>query len=424
MKTIKHTYKGQTIVLFVVALVGLVAMAALLLDGGNAYLSRRTAQAAADAGALAGARQWCLNHKTVDLLRTEDVVPIVNANHAVLTSNADVSIVANQVVVRAHVIQNSYFAQVLGVAQADVTAEAAAGCYAPGSAEGVLPVGWACRNPLFGSESPDCDVKMLDWTTEFEPLLTGSPSTVAIEGVSVPVATPYNFDKNFLPQLYILMDSDKTIAETCIVPGGPGTMDCDLNNDGKIDILGGGDTSWLDLDGKGGGSADLVDWVNGTKIPKIRAHTWLGGKSGVNVNVYHAVDAELAKGHHVFIIPIFNALCDGNPITNAACQNLAHGAPFPPGFPLEPGQTETILDVFGSPTYFHIVGFNAIYVTCSDPKSNNCPGRSEAEKQGIFPKNYSGKTIEGYFIQGYPFTNIGGADNGVDMGLYIYSLSR
>src|SRR5258708_8938186 len=45
---------GQIMVMFALALVGLLAMVALVIDGGYLYVQRRTAQSAADAAALAG----------------------------------------------------------------------------------------------------------------------------------------------------------------------------------------------------------------------------------------------------------------------------------------------------------------------------------------------------------------------------------
>jgi Flp pilus assembly protein TadG len=48
--------RGQTLVLFALAIVGIVALVGLVVDGGFLYVQRRTAQAAADAGALAGTR--------------------------------------------------------------------------------------------------------------------------------------------------------------------------------------------------------------------------------------------------------------------------------------------------------------------------------------------------------------------------------
>jgi hypothetical protein len=48
---------AQILAIFGLVLLGMLALVGLVLDGGNLYLQRRTAQAAADAGALAGARK-------------------------------------------------------------------------------------------------------------------------------------------------------------------------------------------------------------------------------------------------------------------------------------------------------------------------------------------------------------------------------
>jgi Flp pilus assembly protein TadG len=52
---IRRKKAGQTIILLAVALTAIIAMAALAIDGGMAFLDKRRLQVAADAGALAGA---------------------------------------------------------------------------------------------------------------------------------------------------------------------------------------------------------------------------------------------------------------------------------------------------------------------------------------------------------------------------------
>jgi len=52
--------RGQAIVIIALAMVGLIAIAALVFDGGTAFSQRRKMQNAADAGAFAGARQLAL----------------------------------------------------------------------------------------------------------------------------------------------------------------------------------------------------------------------------------------------------------------------------------------------------------------------------------------------------------------------------
>lgn len=52
--------RGQVLVLFALSLIAIIAMAALLVDGGAAWSNRRAAQAAADTGALAAAKAGIL----------------------------------------------------------------------------------------------------------------------------------------------------------------------------------------------------------------------------------------------------------------------------------------------------------------------------------------------------------------------------
>ena len=56
-----YSRRGQAIVLIVFAIIGLIAITALAIDGGNAFADRRKAQSAADnaslAAALAGAKK-------------------------------------------------------------------------------------------------------------------------------------------------------------------------------------------------------------------------------------------------------------------------------------------------------------------------------------------------------------------------------
>jgi Flp pilus assembly protein TadG len=53
--------RGQILVLFALALVAIIAMVGLVLDGGSAFAQRRSEQTAADLAALAGANSYLLN---------------------------------------------------------------------------------------------------------------------------------------------------------------------------------------------------------------------------------------------------------------------------------------------------------------------------------------------------------------------------
>lgn len=63
--------KGQSMVLVVLCLVGLVGFLALALDGGAAFAARRQMQNAADSGAIAGAKEIQENETDVDLVLRE-----------------------------------------------------------------------------------------------------------------------------------------------------------------------------------------------------------------------------------------------------------------------------------------------------------------------------------------------------------------
>jgi Flp pilus assembly protein TadG len=56
LQTIQQREPAQVIALFAIALLAMLAMVGVVVDGGTLYLQRRTAQNAADAAALAGAR--------------------------------------------------------------------------------------------------------------------------------------------------------------------------------------------------------------------------------------------------------------------------------------------------------------------------------------------------------------------------------
>lgn len=77
MKHSSDNERGQAIVILALVMIVLLAFAALAIDGGNAYVERRRSQNAADAAALAGARQIWLQQ--VDLNSSEtDLLTVIN----------------------------------------------------------------------------------------------------------------------------------------------------------------------------------------------------------------------------------------------------------------------------------------------------------------------------------------------------------
>lgn len=365
----RDSEKGQNVILVALLMMVLIGMLSLVLDGGFSYASRRSAQNAADAGALAGANVLC-GIQSGDAYDTAWEYAVTR-NQAV---DADIAI-DDTVQVTATVTHDSFFAGLIGHEVVTVTAFAEAGCYNPCGAA-VLPVAWACSPPAGGSLEDDCNI------------ITG---TVDAPG-----------------PLYLVMDSEKAEEDyVCQDPpnsGEPaGTLDCDIDDDGIDDLIGGGGRSWLNLDGGSGDANELVSWLEQRITVPLDIHTWLGGISGVSTSVFRAAEW-LAIEHPVVILPVFNDYtvdCDPEPITSP-CHNQWHT-----GLDSERHSNATSQD------YYHVISFSPFIVTGVSTGNNACEGVCTA-KDWLVTLGWlteHAKTIEGYFISGYEDGMSGKCDN-------------
>lgn len=155
---IEGASRGQAIVLIAVMLVALLGIAAVAIDGGGLYYLKRDTQNAADAAALAGARDRCINPFTDD-------ASVTNAANMAATSNGfendgvdDWVTVQNGIpaaefaalgwpgpnteYVRVYVKANkdSYFAQIVYPGQLSVESEAVALCLKANAASNVRAI--------------------------------------------------------------------------------------------------------------------------------------------------------------------------------------------------------------------------------------------------------------------------------------------
>ena len=151
---------GAGLVLVAVALMGMLAILALVLDGGNTYAKRREAQNAADAGALAGAATLCRGTAGEAIAAANDYA--VNRNSA---TSAAVSVTGSEVTVDTSIPFDTFFLSILGRPQITAEATATAGCFSPGSGIGILPIAWSCSPPEFppvGPLDPACAILFED----------------------------------------------------------------------------------------------------------------------------------------------------------------------------------------------------------------------------------------------------------------------
>ena len=127
---------GQALVIIAVLLVGLIAIIALVIDGGNIYLQRRRMQNAADSGALAGVRALALDqgYAAAYAAATEYCAQRNGADRCA------VSVAGVSLIVRACEDTPMTFARVLYLNQVEVCAQAAARFGPAASPWGVAPI--------------------------------------------------------------------------------------------------------------------------------------------------------------------------------------------------------------------------------------------------------------------------------------------
>ncbi len=254
--------KGQVIPIIVLMMFAILGMAALLVDGGSIMMDKRVAQAAADAGALAGARALCYS---------SGGDPLEVANEFALANGAETSdaqYVDGLVSVTTTVTKESYFAKIFNEQTIGSSAVASAGCFAPAGMR-------LCRLPgpaglLLRVEDmiPIKVVRSVPWIGSFyESLKENEVTPITIPGNDGQYVMSgndiVNMSTNKPPtQIYIIMDDVATRSDLyCIedpdLDPDETFMTCDGDGDGRIDIHGAGDRGWLDLDGGGGGASQI-----------------------------------------------------------------------------------------------------------------------------------------------------------------------
>ena len=396
--SIKSSEQGQIIVLIVVTLFIMIALAALVVDGGNLYLNRRAAQTAADAAALAGAYERCANKGSQTAVEAAASEYAITQNHA--TSVDQVIISDDQVEVVVSITMPTFFARVFGLQQDMVVATASADCLIPGGLKGdVAPIAWTCRPPV-GGEVGDCNVERIPFDIFEDIEKSGFNFDQFILDVGDgSTAFSYQTDLDGTAgegkALYIVMDTDKFNENTdCQMYGGP--IDCDFNNDGIIDLAGGGDRGWLYLEGN---ASKLKEIMKGGTVGEVYTDRWYPGKPGAD-----DVVVTMAKNYRVgdvIFIPVFDKLCK----TNNFFKDCDYNSP-----------PDTVWEWKGEYTYYRITEFAAFVITCVyDNALDSCPGRTHA---GLGKKDAN--TLEGYFLEGVVTGGMPG--NGDDVGVYIVSL--
>ena len=423
--------KGQSLVLVALGFLAFVAVLALVLDGGNAYAAKRSAQNAADAGALAGAQYMCqhISESGVVQAAIQKAQEYAGYNDADNYAEVYASLSDATVIVTATVTKDTFFAGVIGYDTVSPRAVAEAACRPPGV--GVLPVAWSCRENVVGEIK--CTEDIGPCRTSTDPM--GLNCTyVLMDSVKVkdsnkggkcdPDITDPS-DPKYCYEQSDLECSPQTGTPPNCVPTDPTKIDCDFDNDCVDELATGGSRSWLDLDGGGGGANELKDWISGAEpLEPIDVHTWLPEESGVATSIFHTT-AKYLVGNNA-ILPVFNKVCDGLPIVEDP-ETLEQ---------CNAGTIDNQDLITNSTLNFHVISFSAFHVTCVQtgkhktvaesgyflaPSDKNCYGHERAVNLGAIDDN--DKTIEGYFVR-LNLGGFGGPGDWFDTGTFTVVLVR
>jgi Putative Flp pilus-assembly TadE/G-like len=174
MSFVRRDERGQAIVLMTLSLVVIMGMAALVLDVGNWFHTKRRLQGTADAAALAGAQLLPNDSSGAQ----SQALAYANKNGGdVAGGNITVSstVLPNDTIsVRARKTDAGIFSGILGIASADIDARAKARVGPPTRARYVAPMVVDCEHPLIhncnGDSTPDFQVPT---TMDYDPM--GAP---------------------------------------------------------------------------------------------------------------------------------------------------------------------------------------------------------------------------------------------------------
>jgi hypothetical protein len=196
MSFVRRDERGQAIVLMVLSLLVIMGMAALVLDVGNWYHTKRRLQGTADAAALAGAQLLPDDSSGAQ----SQALTYANKNGGdVAGANITVTstVVPNDTIsVRARRTDAGIFSGIVGISGADIDARAKARVGPPAKARYVAPMVVFCDHPLIhncaGDSEPDFGPGN-QTTMDYDPM--GAPGAYGMLNLDGGNGTPGSSDE-------------------------------------------------------------------------------------------------------------------------------------------------------------------------------------------------------------------------------------
>jgi hypothetical protein len=391
--------RGQSLVFVAIVLVGMFGILALAVDGGMTYSNRRSAQNAADAGALAGARELCAGNDGMVLTRATEYT---EGRNKATGGDYEINWANKVITVTAEIEYDTFFAGLFGQDVLTAAATAVAGCHIPCTATNILPVAWMCYPPE-GEDAPG------EWL--------GNEENLCNIDQDDDFGT-YPADPDDPGTLYIVMTSWSLADTECQDPatGLPEDgLDCDTNNDGKIDVLTGGVRGWLNFDGSGSTPA-LRSWIENGYQGELKYHAWFPYETGVVSNLFDSIKLHEPPEAGPVFLPVVTSFYE-----TGVWQDIMN-VPAPGYHPWD-----TIVGITGNTTYYHVLTYSPFKVTCVGEKKDDyyrCPARQAFFIDNEWKDNVSIQTVEGYFVKDWQPDVSGSCGTGSSMGVYTLYLNR
>ena len=407
---------GQVLPLVALMMVAIVGMIALIIDGGSLMSNRRSAQAAADAAALAGAKSLCLDDETGAIAIAHDYA--INKNKATTSVETIVSSVllngheVKGINVQTTVSNPSFFAGIFGESALLAKASATAGCYHPSITSHLMPIAFYYEQPPVKADDAECtDItdpcNLVEW--DYLTLLNTLQTTPSVD-------MPFDF-------VYVIMNEIKICQKDV-----SGEIVC--NN--MVGNPEGGNRSWIDLTDLSAGKnlKQIID--EGISSPLILP-SWLNGQPGVSADVFNEsiyTDLPPIEGFEtltakMILVPVFDNFCDtGDPEYD--CPDEWNSG----------DRTEYIVNT-NQPS-FRLIGLSPFVITCVTKNTTCVYGSCIPKHTGVNTTNKArcpgyiaadptmtlNNAIEGYFVMNSPLDQFTTGTEGVSAGLDIISLTE
>ncbi|HVM30293.1 MAG TPA: pilus assembly protein TadG-related protein [Candidatus Limnocylindrales bacterium] len=343
--------RGQALVVMTIALAGLLAMAALIIDAGYAMAQHRATQNATDAAAMAGAS-----------VIVEELAGVARSDSNVLAAVQDALAVNDTTLdVALYVDQNN-----------NVVGTVGQGGGIPHSAYGVQATGYREFSTFLAGM---IGMSEMDTTTSAT-ALAGAPQGVcpATEGCavlpvtfSVPVRTCDGTNRPLrIGNEWPLVDLETAQADS----SGQHMSTIPLCTNGP------GGVGWLDMQRVGCSGNNLAQWITTPCNVSFDIPIWLQTASGNMNNVESALNSHRGK---VLLVPMFDSTCRDVPSSGqpADCTN--------------PGQ--------GNNIWYHIPQFAAFLLHEAYVQGNDGPSCNSAPGKPLGGGNGATSCLKGWFVR-------------------------